>query len=91
MDDAVRGRHPLNIARAEIAAVAEAVLVPHVPVEHVRDGFESAMRVRRKARDVIVGIVRIELVEHQERVDTQIARAAQAASQLHARAVGCGY
>ena len=44
--------------RPESPRVAEVVLVPHVAVEHVGDGLEAAMRMRREARDVVVGIVR---------------------------------
>ena len=51
-----------------------AVLVPHVSVEHVGDGLEAAVRMRREARDVVVGIVGEELVEHQERVEAQVGR-----------------
>ena len=75
----------------EVAAVAEAVLVPHVAVEHVGHGLEAAMRMRRKAGEVIVRIVREELVEHQERIEPQVLAAAEAAAQLDAGAVGGGH
>src|ERR1700674_2675171 len=87
MNDAARGRHPLHVAGLEIAAVAEVILVPHVSVEHVGDGLEAAMRVRREAGDVVLRIVRIELIEHQERIEPKVGLAAEAAAQLDARAV----
>ena len=63
------GGHPLHVAALEVAAVAEVILVAHVAVEHVGHGLEAAMRMRREAGDVVVGVVRRELVEHQERVE----------------------
>ena len=87
MDDAVCRRHPLHVARAEVARVAEAVLVPHVAVEHVGDGLEAAVRMRRKAGDVVVRVVREELVEHQERIEPLVLPAAERAAQLDPRAV----
>jgi hypothetical protein len=91
MDDAARGRHPLDIAGTQVPAIAHVVLVAHMPVEHVGHRLESAMRVRRKSREVIVGIVRIKLIEHEERIDVQAALAAEAAAQLHARTVRSGH
>ena len=90
VNDAPGGRHPLHVSGAQVAAVAEMILVPHVPVQHVRDGLESAMRMSRKAGEIIVRIVRVKLIEHQERIDVQPALASEAAAQLHAGAVGGG-
>ena len=60
----------------------------HVAVEHVSDGFEATMRMFRKAADIVVRIIGIELIEHQERIHMQAALAAQAAVQFDAGAVG---
>ena len=87
MDDAAAGGHPLHVAVAQLAAVAEVVLVLHVAFEHVGHGLEAAVRMRREAGDVVVGIVRRELVEHQERVEAGRVALAEAAAQAHARAV----
>ena len=57
---------------AEIAAVAEVILMAHVAVEHVGDGFEAAMRMRRETCDVVVRVIGIELVEHQERIHVHV-------------------
>src|ERR1700733_5022540 len=87
MDDAARGGHPLYVAGRKVAAVAEVILVPHVTVEHVGDGLEAAMRGGREAGDVILRIVRVELIEHQERIDLKAALTAQTAAELDAGAV----
>src|SRR3546814_1548281 len=71
MDDAARGGHPLHAARRQVTDVAEMVLMLHVAIEHVGDSLEAAMRMRREAGEVIVRIVGIELVEHQERIEIQ--------------------
>src|SRR5262249_34930740 len=88
MDDAARGAHPLHVAGAECAGVAVVVLVLYVAVEHVGHGLEAAVRVRRKAGEVVVGIVREELVEHEERVVARELARAEAAPQLDPGAVG---
>ena len=88
VNDAPGGGHPLHVSGAQVAAVAEMILVPHVPVQHVRDGLETAMRMRRKAGEIVVRIVGVELIEHEERIDVQPALAAEAAAQLNAGAVG---
>ncbi len=88
VDDAARRRHPLHVAGAEIPAVAQMILVAHVAVEHVGDRFESAVRMRWEARDVIVRVIGVELIEHQERIHILAALAAEAAAQLDAGAVG---
>ncbi len=87
MDDAARGGHPLHVAGPKIAAIAQMILVPHVAVQHVGDGLEATMRMRRESRQVVLRIVRIKFIEHQERIDVQAALAANAATELHARAV----
>ena len=64
MDHAAPGGHPLHAAGAEIADIAEMVAVLHAAIEHVGDGLEAAVRVGRKAGDVVARIVGAELVEH---------------------------
>ena len=53
----------------EHALVAVVVPVAHAPVEHVGDGLEAPMRVVGEARDVVLGLVGAELVEHQEGIE----------------------
>ena len=62
----------------------------HVAVEHVGDGFESTMRVRREAADIVVRVIGIEFVEHQKRIHIQTALAAQTAAQFDTGAIGSG-
>ena len=87
VNDAVGGRHPLHIARTQVAAITHMVLVAHVAIEHVGHRLEPAMRVCRKTGDVVVRIVRVKLIEHEEWIHVQAALAAEAAAQPHAGAV----
>ena len=48
--------------------VAKAVTVLNITVKNVRDRFDAAMRVPRKARHIGVWIVRVEVIQQQERV-----------------------
>ena len=63
------GGHPLHAARHQHALVAVVVAVAHAAVEHVGDGLEAAVRMVGKARDVVLGLVGAELIEHQERIE----------------------
>jgi hypothetical protein len=87
VDDAAPGGHPLHTARAQLAGVAQMILMLHVTVEHVGHRLEPAMGMRGKTGDVIVGILRGELVEHEEWVEARAVRPAEAAAQLDAGAV----
>jgi hypothetical protein len=89
VNDAARSGHPLHAATLQQAGIAQVVFVAHAPFEHVGDGLEAAMRVRREAGDVVVGVVRAELVEHQEGVETLDTDAAEYAGQAYAGTV-CG-
>ena len=89
MKDAAACRHPLHVAGAHLAAVAEAVAVFDGAREHIGDGLNPAMRMPRKAREIRVGIVVAEIVEQQERIEVARIAKAKCAAQLHARAFHC--
>ena len=86
MQDAAAGRHPLHVAGAERAAVAEAVAVVDRAGEHVGDGLDAAMRMPREAGEVVVRVVVAEIVEQQERIELAGVAEPKRAAQLHARA-----
>ena len=88
MDDAAAGRHPLDAARHQLAAVAAVVLVPHHAGEHVGHRLEAAVRVIGKAGRVVVAALGTELVEEQERIGRIQLGPAEAAPKLDAGAVG---
>ena len=90
MNDAAAGGHPLHRARPKQADIALVVAMAHSAREHIGDGLEAAMRVRRKAGDVGVGIVRVERIEHQERIEILKPRLADDAGELHPRAIRGG-
>ena len=69
MDDAAAGRHPLHVARADRAAVAQAVAVLDGARQHVGDGLDAAVRMPGEAGQVIVGTIVAEVVEQQERIE----------------------
>src|SRR5262245_12987291 len=69
VEDAAAGGHPLYVAGAEAAAVAEAVAVFNGSGEDIRNRFNPAMRVPRKPCQVVLRVVVSEVVEQQERVE----------------------
>jgi hypothetical protein len=90
VDDAAPGGHPLGAAAAQVAGVAQVVLVLEIAFQHVGDGLEAPVRVGREAGDVVVRVVRGELVEHQEGSRRSPWLLAEAAPQLDAGPVGDG-
>ena len=86
MKNAAPGGHPLHIARAHAAAIAEAVAVFHGAREHVGNRFDAAMRMPREAREIRVRIIVAEIVEQQKRIELRRIAEAERAAQLHARA-----
>ena len=85
------GRHPLHVAGAEAAAVAEAVAVLDVAGEHVGDGLDAAVRMPREAGEIVVRVVVAEVVEQQERIELGRVAEAEGALQLDARAFDVGH
>jgi hypothetical protein len=90
MHDAATGGHPLHRARLEHALVAMVVLVAHASVEHVGDGLEAAMRMLGEPGDVVLGFVRAEFIQQQERVEVRQSRLTDDTRQLDAGAVRRG-
>ena len=69
MNDPPAGRHPLYVASGDGAAVPHAVAMLHGAGKDIRDGFDAAVGVPRKACQVIGGHVVAEVVEQQERIE----------------------
>ena len=84
-DAAARG-HPLHVAGAQRAAVAQAVAVVDRAGEHVGDGLDAAVRVPGEARLVVGRPVVAEVVEQQERVVLAGVAEAEGAAQADAGA-----
>ena len=90
VQDAAAGRHPLHVAGAEAAAVAEAVAVLDVAGEHVGDRLDAAVRMPRKAGEIVARVVVAEVVEEQERIELRGVAEAERALQLDAGAFDGG-
>ena len=86
VDDAAAGRHPLDVAGVDGAAVPHAVAVLDGPREDVRDRLDAAVGVPGEAGQVILGDVVAEVVEQQERVEVRGVPEAERAAKMHARA-----
>ena len=69
MDDAATGRHPLYVASLDDPFVSDAVAVGDGAGEDVGDRFDSAMRVPRKAGQVVFWPFVAEVIEKQERIE----------------------
>jgi len=86
MQDATASRHPLHVARAHRAPVAEAVAVRDGAGEHVRDRLDAPMRMPREAGEIIVRVVVAKIVEQKKRIHFACVSKAKRPMQLDARA-----
>src|SRR5215211_2409481 len=90
MHDPAAGGHPLHIAGAKRAAVAEAVAMIHRTRQHIGDRLNAAMRMPGKSGGVILRTVIAEVVEQEERVKRAGLAETEGAPQLHAGAFNGG-
>jgi len=67
--DAAAGSHPLHVAGAEVAAIAEAVAVLDVAGQDVGDGLDPPVGMPREAGEVVAGVLVAEVVEEEERIE----------------------
>ena len=86
VQDAAAGRHPLHVAGRHLALVAQAVAVLDRARQHVGNRLDAAVRMPRKSRQIIFGIVVAEIVQQQERIELLGLAETEGALQLHARA-----
>ena len=90
MQDAAAGGHPLHVAGAHRALVAEAVAVLDRAGEHIGDRLDAAVRMPGEAGAIVVGTVVAEIVEQQERIELAGVAEAEGAVQLDAGAFDGG-
>lgn len=88
MDDPACRSHPLYTAALQKADIAHMVFMTHTAFKHVGHRFEAPVRVRWKAGDVVIRLVRSELVQHQKRIELLHATPAEDTRQFDARAIG---
>src|SRR5437773_2105381 len=86
---AARG-HPLNVTRADAAPVTKGVLVLDLPFPDKGDRLDAAVRMIGKARLIVGGIGRLEMVEEQERVEVVQSSSPDAAAKMDARPLDDG-
>ena|SRR5207244_1670443 len=86
MHDAAAGRHPLHIAGAQAAFVAEAVAVLDRTRKDVCDRFNPAMGMPREALQKILRTLVAEVVEQQKGIELFGVAEPKGALELHASA-----
>src|SRR5262249_40969632 len=83
VQDAAARRHPLDVAGADRALVAERVAMLHLARAHEGDGLDTSMRMKGKAFLVVVRIHGFEMVEKKERIQVVERARANAAPEMH--------
>ena len=90
MQDAGPGGHPLHIARAQRAGVAEAIAMLDGAFQHIGDGLDAAMGVPWKPLLVELRVIVAEIVKQQEGIKLAWVLKPKSAVQMHACALQCG-
>src|SRR5579864_6170271 len=91
VEDATAGGHPLHVSGSHFPLVAQAVAVFDGTGKHVSDRLDSAVRMPRESRAVVVGIVVSEIVQQKKRIEFRGLSEPEGALQLHARAFDRGF
>src|SRR5262250_1576398 len=82
---AARG-HPLHVAGAERASIAEAVAMLDRAGEHIGDGLDAAMRMPGETGEIVLRPVIAEIIKQQERIGLLGVAKAESAAQFHSGA-----
>src|SRR5229473_8303126 len=90
VENAAPGRHPLDVAGAELTLVAQAVAVVDAARQHIGDGLDAAVRMPGKSGAIVLRTIVAEVVEQEERIELARLPEAEGAPQLHARAFDRG-
>jgi len=69
VDDPAPGGHPLNIPGADHSFVSDAVAMFYVTLQDIGDCLYPAMGVPRETFQVMVRIVRTEIIKHKKRIE----------------------
>jgi hypothetical protein len=86
MKDSAAGRHPLDVAGAEAATIAETVAVLHGAGQHIGDRLDAAMRMPRESGEIVLRTIVAEVVEQQERIVVGGVAESERAAELDASA-----
>src|SRR5579863_2910257 len=90
MNDAAAGGHPLHVAGADHAAVADAVAVGYRPRQHIGDGLNATMRMPRKSREIVLGNIVAEIVKQEEWIEILGVAEPERPPQMYPSAFECG-
>ena len=90
VEDAAPRRHPLHIAGAEAALIAEAVGVRDVAGEDVGDRLDAAVRMPREAGAIVLGVLVAEIIEEEEGIGLFGVAEAEGAAEMDAGAFDGG-
>jgi len=60
--DAAAGGHPLHVAGAHFAPVAEAIAMFDAATQDVRDRFNAAVRMPREPGEIVLGMLVAEVI-----------------------------
>src|SRR2546426_12212545 len=77
--------HPLHITSTDHAAVADAVTMLHRSGQHVCDGLDSAVRMPRKAGQIVLWNIIAEIVQQEEWIELFCVSETEGTAEMHTR------
>src|SRR5579871_431044 len=90
VDNAATRRHPLHIPSRDGAAISHAVAVLHGSRQHVGNRLDAAMRMPRKAGEVILRNIVTKIVQKQEGIELGRLSESKCTPQMHPGALQGG-
>src|SRR2546427_6070379 len=85
VNDPAARSHPLHITSTDHAAVADAVAMLHRSGQHVCDGLDSAVRMPRKAGQIVLWNIIAEIVQQEEWIELFCVPETECTAEMHTR------
>src|SRR4051812_17521380 len=91
MNDSAAGRHPLNVACRNGAAISDAVAVLDGAGKDIGDRFDTAVGVPRKPGQILIRRIASEIVEKKKRIEVRRIAETECAVKVNTRALHCWF
>src|SRR5271169_64047 len=85
VNDAAARSHPLHIAQADDAAIANAVSMRYGSGQHVSDRLDSPVRMPRESSQIVFRNIVAEIVQKEERIEVFCVSKAEGAAKVNSR------
>src|SRR5579859_5648935 len=86
VNDPASRRHPLDVAGGNLSVVSHTVAMGHGTRQNVGNGFDAAMRMPWKTRQIILRHIIAKIVQQQKRIEVRGIAESKGSPKMHSRA-----